>query len=331
MAGTKNTDINTVLFPVEKRLLYFCDASKNLFGEEDSDPTYHQVPRFEAVVDVERGHTFAVVSENYRLVMNKEALKLGEQCFLQVFSTTTVHGMELFNIILPQTRSFCHVDFIHKGHAVTPFDKDNWWPFLRVTNSYNKTKPLRFDLGFCRAICTNGVIFGREHIVFKYYHTNEQFDAKATFKVDTSRLKALETTFIEQMHNLKRFYVSPEHMLALACKAFGIEITDETMQKPKRRENLLKFGEEIQRLTAVYFKHLEPNGYAALNVLSDFAARPHGYISQEAMIDPLQKRCGVWTVDFLETIKDDKFDYEKYLGRFAECARILARSVPEAE
>jgi hypothetical protein len=328
MSGERNFDLQTVLFAVEKRPVYFRDARKDLFGNEEGDPTYHEVPRFVAVVDVERNYMFAVVSDQYRLVKNDEALKLGKQCFLRVFSAPTADGMEVFNIIQPNTRSFCHVDFIHKGRSLEPWRGDKWWPYLRVTNSYNRTKPLRFDLGFCRGICTNGVIFGAEHIVFRYYHTHDQIDVEGKFKVDATRLRKLETVFIEQMHGLKRYYVPQEHMLALACKAFDVGVTEEDLSKPRRRKQLLDFRAEITRLTAHYFKDLGPNGYAALNVLSDFATRPRTYISETAMIDPLQKRCGDLTVSFLQAIQERTFDYAKYLGPFAKAARILDGAEP---
>jgi hypothetical protein len=138
------------------------------------------------------------------------------------------------------------------------------------------------------------------------------------FEVEVTRLRNLETAFIERMHNLKRFHVPQKHMLALACKAFEIRVTDEDLRKPRRRQQLLDFKDEISRLAAHYFKELGTNGYAALNVLTGFAARPPSYISQEAMIDPLQKRCGDWTVGFLRAIEDPAFDYVQYLGPFAE-------------
>lgn len=331
MAMERNTDLKSVLFPVEKRPVFFRKARKDLFGNEDAEPTYHAVPRFEAIVDVKRNYTFAVVSDRYRLVKNEEALKLGEQRFLKFFSAATADGMEVFNIIQPATRSFCHVDLIHKSHSLEPWRGDKWWPYLRVTNSYNRTKPLRFDFGFCRDICTNGVIFGREHVVFRYYHTRDQIDVEGKFEVDASRLRNLEKAFVEQMHNLKRFYVPEERVLALACKAFDIRIADEDLRRPRRRQQLLDFRDEIGRLTRRYFNELGPNGYAALNVLSDFAARPSIYISQEAMIDPLQKRCGDWTQTFLKAIQDPSFDYAKYLGAFSKTGLVLDQSGPQTQ
>lgn len=323
MASPRITDLELVLFPVEKRPLFFEERVEALSGEDEAPPSYRQVPRFEAIIDVEKNHTFAVVSERYRLVKNQEALKLGEQCFRQMFSTMTADGMEVFNIILPSTRSFCHVDFIHKNHALEPWSGDKWWPYLRVTNSYNRTKPLRFDLGFCRSICTNGMIFGREHVVFRYYHTHEQIAGEGKFKIDATKLKGLEVRFIEQLHNLKRYYVPPEHMLALACKAFDIKIDPADLCNPRKARRLLEFRDEIRKLTDRYFEELGPNGYAALSVLTDFASRPKFYISKEAMIDPLQKRCGDWTTNFLVAIQDPKFDFKNYLGEYARNAEAL--------
>jgi len=146
------------------------------------------------------------------------------------------------------------------------------------------------------------------------------------FEVDASRLRKLETAFIEQMHSLRQFTVPREHMLALACMAFEIRVAEEDLRKPRRRQQLLDFREEIGRLSAHYFGELGDNGYAALNVLTDFAARPRSYISQEAMIDPLQKRCGDWTVSFLRAIKEPSFDYASYLGSCADDARLLGES-----
>lgn len=90
--------------------------------------------------------------------------------------------------------------------------------------------------------------------------------------------------------------------------------------------NVLKFKDRVRELTAKYFHEMGNSGYAALNVLTDFATEPASYISQEAMIDPLQKRCGDWTVNFLAAVKDSKFDYASYLGPCLETAEALSQS-----
>ena len=44
----------------------------------------------------------AVVSKNYRLVLNSEAIELGKECFREVFTDMTAKGMTVFNIIMPK-------------------------------------------------------------------------------------------------------------------------------------------------------------------------------------------------------------------------------------
>jgi len=63
-------------------------------------------------------------------------------------------------------------------------------------------------------------------------------------------------------------------------------------------------------------ENLGENGYAALNVLTDFASRPVGFISQEGRIDSLQHRAGGWIEDFVEAMESRDFKYEDYLGDF---------------
>jgi hypothetical protein len=269
---------------------------------------------------------FSVVTNGYRLVLNEEAIKLGEGCFKTVFSRGTAQGMEVFNITSPKTRSFCHVDFIHEGSSFEPWAGDKWVPFLRVTNSYNRTKPLGFDVGFCRWICTNGLVFGEKSIRVRYVHTKGAVKETTEFHTTFGELKTLEKQFIEKLHNLKRFYVPDQEMLPLLLKVFRVRVGHEELSKPKRREQLLALRDNVTALTRKYFDDIGPNGYAALNVLTDFASRPGVYISPETVINQLQKRSGDWVEGFITEIKQDSFDFDTYLGEYRESARVLSAS-----
>ena len=320
------TDISTALFPVERRPVFFVEDSALELSDRDQAPQQRhvQVERFEAIVDTQRKHTFAVVGPNYRLVTNEEAIELGRQCFRKVFSQATDEGMEVFNIVMPKTRSFCHIDYINSNGGFEPWQNDRWVPYLRVTNSYNRTKPLTFDLGFCRWICTNGMIFGGKSIRFRFLHTRGAVGESVEFKTTFRELQELETRFIEQVHNLKRYYVPAEVMLGLTCKVFDINASAQDMRNPRRRDRLMEFRECIGTLTKRYFEELGPNGYAALNVLTDFASRPTLYISPEAMVDRLQKRSGDWVSAFLTAIERKDFEFGEYLDKYAQVAEVLA-------
>lgn len=327
MENIRKTDLSEVIFKVEQRPIFIQDG-KNAEQVSGRQPQLFQpqglskIPRFEAVVDVDRNYVFSVVGNGYKLITNEEAVKLGAECFKSVFSKTTSDGMEVFNITTPKTRSFCHIDFVHKDSVFEPWEKDKWSPFLRVTNSYNRTKLLRFDLGFCRWICANGMIFGDKSITFRYFHTREAV-AKVEFKTNFGDLKKLETAFIESLHNLKRFHVPENQMLPLICKVFDVRANAEDLSRPKRSEQLFNLKSHINRLTEKYFNEMGQNGYAALNVITDFATYPKSYISPDAMVDGLQKRSGAWTDDFIEKIEDKKFDFAVYLSEYAETVKVL--------
>ncbi len=326
MTNKDTADLKEVLFPVELQPVFLQFEDQPRLFDDGGNPKskkYQPISRFRAVVDTERNYTFAVVSESYRLVTNRFAVKLGRECFRQVFSEASAEGMEVFNIIMPSTRSFCHIDFTHRERAVYPWEGESWGPYLRVTNSYNRTKPLRFDLGFCRWICKNGVIFDEESIRFRYYHTQDQIAAEPEFIFNFGKLKDMEVRFLERLHNLKRYYVPEELMLALACKVFGVQVGPKDMENSHKRERLEEFRSRVAQLTRKYFSEFGPNGYAALNVITDFGSHPVSYISSESMIDPLQKRTGDWVTKFLAAIQDPSFDYTAYLGEFKASSEAL--------
>lgn len=330
MIAERRTDMADVLFKVEQQPIYTETRTRqaSLFPENNLGTTtperqFSHVDRFRAIVDVGRNHVFSVVADGYRLIANEEAIELGKKCFCSVFSQTTADGMTVFNITVPKSRSFCHIDFIHKDGGFEPWEKDKWVPFMRVTNSYNRTKPLRFDLGFCRWICTNGMIFGKKSITFRYLHTHGDIARTVEFRTSFGDIKELESQFIERLHNLKRYYVPQERMLPIVCRAFDIKAEKADVGRPKRWGQLIEFRNYVRSLTDQYFKEMGPNGYAALNVVTDFASRPNLYISQAAMVDQLQKRSGDWADDFVTQIKSDSFSFDAYLGEYSEVAEVL--------
>jgi hypothetical protein len=276
----------------------------------------HITTRHKAIVDKERKRVLAVVTDDYRLITNAEAIERGKALFRQVFSETTNEKMELYNVILPASRSFCHVDFTLQGYTFAPAKGDDWFPFLRVTNSYNKTKPLRFDMGFCRAICRNGMIFDPRQVTVRRYHTRgaERSD-KDLAGLDLARLKAMEAHFLEKLLNLKRYAVPPAQMLPLVCKVFDLQVTSDQIAKPAAQERWKRVGQRVGQLTTQYFGDLGHNGYAALNVLTDVATRPKDIgLSEAALVHPYQARTGLWIDDFIHQIEQKSFTFEEYLA-----------------
>lgn len=326
MFTERNTNIDEVLFDVEQRPIYLDSKNEhqaNLYSG-NSQLNFAKIPRFRAITNAEDDYVFAIVADGYKLITNKKAIELGKQCFKSIFKNIKEDEMEVFHITYPKTKSFCHIDFIHKGDGFEPFEGDKWVPFLRVTNSYNRTKLLRFDLGFCRWICTNGMIFGEKSITFKYTHTHGDVAKTAVFNTNIGELAKLEAEFIENLHNLQRYHVPEKFMLPLVCRTFSIKASAEDLERPKRKIQLHAFKNHVNDLTKQYFSELGQNGYAALNVLTDFASRPASFISPEAMVDQFQKQSGKWAEEFIKEIKDDKFRFEIYLGDYIKTAQFIS-------
>ncbi len=308
--------IDDVLFPVELSPIFIEQQTGGTLFNPNDHCEFQPVSGFKAVVARDNDHVFSVVAQNYRLITNEEALDLGRVCFEQVFNLLNVKDMMVFNITMPKTRSFCHVDFVHPKARHDYFDNDPWTPYLRVTNSYNRMFALNFDVGFCRGICKNGIIFGKKNIEFKFYHSRSATDPVVKFKLSAGELATLETQFIESLKNLKRFHVPPKVMWPLACKVFGFNLPDE--QNERQMEIFTKRQNHVVKLCKRYFPDLGENGYAAMNVLTDYASRPVGMISPEGNIDSLQRKSGVWVADFVEAIEARDFNFNSYLGEYAK-------------
>jgi hypothetical protein len=308
-------DPKVAFFPVEMRPLYMPAT-----GLIDS---YVKMDRHFAVVDVEREHPFAVVTNDYELVTNQQAYEMADEVMKKVFHTTKAADMQCLNVTMPKTRSFCHIDLIHKSSEFSPWERDKWTAFLRISNSYNRTRLLRFELGFCRWICMNGMIFGSKSIEFSYAHTRRGMNRVARFEDNIGDIRKIEARLIENLHQLKRYYVPQTEMLPIVCRAFDITATREDMKKVRRIEALAAMRDQIHGLTNSYFTELGPHGYSALNVLTDYATRPEGVIAPEASMHGLQQKASNWMEGFIAAIKKPDFSFDSYLVDYRATAELI--------
>ena len=276
-----------------------------------------------AVVDVERTRPFAVVTDDYELITNEKAFDQAEAIMRRVFNTTSIRDFACLNVTMPKTRSFCHIDLIHRSADFNPWEEDSWTAFLRISNSYNRTRLLRFELGFCRWICLNGFIFGKQSVEFSYAHTRRGKDRVDGFVENIEQIRKLEAQLTEKLHHLKRFYVPQSEMLAILCRAFDITVGDDVKNKPRRVEDLLALRAQVGTLTQMYFTEMGTHGYVALNVLTDYATRPQGVMAPEAAMHGLQQKAGNWMDGFITAIKDPGFSFDAYLGGHRKTAELI--------
>src|SRR5690606_8204993 len=124
------------------------------------------------------------------IVTNRDALDLCRRLCEQVFPDSNPGEWELADASGTKSRSRVALDIKHRTHVMNLWDNvggtsDIHTPFMRVTNSYNGRRALRFDLGFMRKHCSNGVIFEEKVATVTAAHTKD-----ALAKLDLSKMAA---------------------------------------------------------------------------------------------------------------------------------------------
>ncbi len=139
-------------FPIELNTVYMKTGYSTESGLSEVQ-TFRKLKRFKAIQseDTPEKVTFAIVSPSYRLITNEEAYQMGRDIFGKVFEKFREEDLKPMNLIMPKTRSYCHIDSHASSVRTFVSPGDNWIPFLRITNSYNRSyRPGTLPVGFVR-------------------------------------------------------------------------------------------------------------------------------------------------------------------------------------
>ena len=274
-----------------------------------------RIPGKKAVVNCENDRVFAVVSDSYQLVPNRQAVDYGRQCCETAFPDTRADEWEIQFSDAPGTAGHCFVDLLHKTaamnfNAVPGRDRgDAYGPFVRVTNSYNRTRALKFEIGLLRWRCSNGMIFPESSVSFKYAHSHKNLLEQVEFEISSDRFASLTRQFRSFLEPLRAQSVPRQLFVPIVRAALGVTPPPEAAQA--RREAWNGFVSSIGLLTDKYAWELGPNGYALMNVITDIASRPHEYGLRRER-HGLQVSAGTWLADFSQECKQRDFDVELY-------------------
>ena len=310
----RNTDLNTVIFPTSLKSI--------CFEEDSSDETkrYILIKGRKAIVNIELRQALGVVSDSYRLVSNELAIEYGKKCMSLLFPAVNTNKFKIFNIITPSTRSSCHIDLIYEGYEVNIFKKEVYLPLIRVTNSYNTSKALKFNIGFCRKICDNGVIFESEVIEFYFSHTKNQIKESIEFDIKSNSLKNLEEKFTQHLNQLNKTEIDQKYVIPLVCKVLELSFDIDAKNGKIKAMELNRFKEfrrEIDELTDKYFKSLENTVYAVFAIITDYGSNNEQGDKRKALkINGFQKRAGNWLESFNKTYSAYGFSWNNYLSNY---------------
>ena len=301
---SRNTNISEILFPVECKPVYL---------ENQRNPI-HGFKAITAAIPDKGEVTFSVVSNNYELISNADALEMGKTIHKKLFPDATSNSFEIFNIISPDTKSFCQIDIIDKNYALNIWEKEVYLPFIRIQNSYNRTRILKFDIGFCRKLCDNGVIFEQGTVSVNFRHTKTSFKGMDINNIDVSHLKRLEEDFIQKAKKSVKVKLPRKYFVPLAAKVLNRNFNLKEKNEEKRKLILEKLNEFISQIELNSDRYIQTEkmgetAYAFFNVITDYASNNDKL--QANAINGLQSSCGNWLNLIESKVSKPDFSWEK--------------------
>lgn len=133
------SQLEEVLFPVEEHPVY-------VVVQEPSGERRLPAPHKKAIVDTASHRVLGIVSRDYLLVTNREALEWAYECCRHVFPDTQRAEWDVSQTDGRSTAGYCRIDLVHRTASLDFGDvqpgrrPEAFGPFIRVTNSYNASR-----------------------------------------------------------------------------------------------------------------------------------------------------------------------------------------------
>lgn len=310
------TNLNDVLFPVAEHPVFV--SMPNGDGERRVS-----VPEKKAIVNMARNRVLGIVSRDYRLVSNREALDWAYQCCRTVFPETQPAEWDVNATDAPSTGGHCIIDLKHNSTAldftfVPPHQRpEAFGPFIRVTNSYNGLRALGFDIGFYRKICKNGLIIPDSIIQFKFTHLRRDLGETITFDVARDRLANVKSSFREYLGALSDCSVAHADFVPMLMAVMRIKEPVPIESESTEAAEWAALDGHIHEIADRYFHELGDNAYAVFNTITDFASHPPTNRLLHRDRHSLQRRAGLWLTDFSSKCRQSDFDLQQYIETLA--------------
>lgn len=301
--------IHDVLFKVKLQEVYSDFRFPNtLFNLPIGTPDYR------AVVNQSNGQIISIVSKNYQLISNQEAVEMGKQIFTQLYPWVKADELIPYKVVAPNSKASAHIDLIHESVDFSVWDQETWLPFLRTTNSYNRSVALSFEIGFVRKLCSNGVLFNKQSIKLKYLHNKGN---RVDIISAANQIKTTSNLFTGQCLRLKDYAIPKELMFALVCQILNINLELPKDNQLKKKINSLQNLIELTKiLTTRYTNELGSNAYTAFNVVTDLVSHQDQYKNLTGYYFNVRSYFSKptdWMDDFSNSTKLESFVYADYL------------------
>lgn len=300
-----------------EEVLYETDLQPVYFGyifPDKKAPQLTENKHYRAVVNLNSGKMVSIVSRNYRLITNREALEMGKDIFVQLVPGLKRKELIPYKVLAPKSLSSVHIDLIHQDVNFHIPEQETWLPFLRVTNSYNRSQALAFEVGFVKKLCSNGVLFNKNTMKLKYIHDRNR---QIRLISDAGEIFSFSARFGSMCEQLRTIPVPTENIFPLVCLILKINLRKLTGKQFQPRARLLqKLRSRIREQTISYGKSLGLNAYTAFNIASDLVSHNDLYPVFPAYhfnIRSLFTRPATWMEDFIPKTRQSGFNLKTYL------------------
>ena len=295
-SNTVDDGLHAVMFPV-REVAVFAETEP---GRKEC------IPGKKALINDDTRRVLSVVSDQYQVLHNRTALRLARKCCTAAFPNTAPASWEVFSVETPKTGGHCRVDFKHDGKvpgydwSFSEAEQDTYGPFIRVTNSYNRTCLFGLRFGLVRWACTNGWIDWHSSIAIAVAHDVKEMEASIEAKISEAKFRKVHAEFLGLIGPLRGAEVQRCRFRPIMQSVLQIR---KPQGMPTERERAWQSLE--QKLDDVASKYVEEFGetaYALMNAISDVATHPptatggYNFIRRER--DALQRSAGVWLGTF---------------------------------
>jgi hypothetical protein len=279
------------------------------------------VPGKKALIHEGTGRILGVVSRNYRVVTNREAVNIAMEVCAKAFPGITAAEWEPKRASAPLTLSYAFIDLLHRSHVLNYTDvgggaDDPFTPFLRVTNSFNGGRALRFDVGFLRQHCSNGVIFEEEVATITAAHSKDALE-KLNVTIRTRSLDKLWQEFSNFIGAVRGVAMTEPQSERALQTVLRLPVAKDGDPK-ERREGISAMRADTNSRLGTYRTSLGENAYAVFNTLTDLAARPPESRLFQKDRDTLEKRAGRWLKQLSLQHQTPTLDLEKFITHWDE-------------
>ena len=279
-------------------------------------PKHFLCPYRYAVVREDEGYVYSTVTVGYYLILNKDAYDLGKEVACYAFHSEEDVLIGKLNE-LTEHGAACEMSIQREEEIKQPQILNGWHAIVRISNSYNKTKSLKYTIGF-EYESGASLLFPEYTIEIKDPHS-KPLDAireeirEKLFKTKRGQIIVqIENVFVQLITALKAVTMSKYDMLRLFCMVYKIKIssTDRNIIEEAYKE-LDLINKIIKSYKANNFQN---NAYLLLLAFGDYVYNYRSWRFGQSLGNN-QLALGKWVQKFIKETEKPDFSLHDYFGR----------------